>query len=68
MSMFYSMSSVFRKGYQKGILSEEEAAEMFLDVIGALEWDIEDYMKEVPIDYEAYREEELRIAKEIIGE
>lgn len=63
MSMYADIKNVFRKFVLHGTISEVEASEMFVDILGALEWDEfefnwdNDYNEEIKRELEwAYQE------------
>ena len=56
MSMFADITSVFREAAKSGMIDRDQATDLFVDVIGALEWDSFDF--DYSIDYEEALEKE----------
>lgn len=67
MSMCGDIIGTFKAPVAEGKLEVETAARMFLGVLSALEWDIEDWMEKIPSDLDEYLDEEFKTAVRILS-
>jgi hypothetical protein len=69
MSQFADLVRDFKTRVDSGKIELDAAADLFVDVIQSLEWDLEDYMTgdfDSFDNYAEYREEEIKIATRLI--
>jgi hypothetical protein len=70
MSQFADLVRDFKTRVDSGKIELDAAADLFVDVIQSLEWDLEDYMTgdfDEFDNYEEYRVEELKAAKKLLS-
>lgn len=65
MSMLYDIKQTFRKAHGVFGLEQEKCAELFLNVLSALEWDMDDYYT-IDYDDEEWEAKELKEAIKLL--